>query len=60
MTELHIKLKKLLTNFTLVANSVKNSFVGGVLKKEDNITKLLIIIYIQNVIFGKYIGNREY
>ena len=59
MTELHIKLKKLLTNFTLVANSVKNSFVGGVLKKEDNITKLLII-YIQNAIFGKYIGNREY
>ena len=59
MTELHIKLKNLLTNFTLVANSVKNSFVGGVLKKEDNITKL-IIIYIQNVIFGKYIGNREY
>lgn len=59
MTELHIKLKNLLTNFTLVANSVKNSFVGGVLKKEDNITKLLMI-YIQNVIFGKYIGNREY
>ena len=38
---------------------MKNSFVGGVLKKEDNITKLLIT-YIQNVIFGKYIGNREY
>ena len=54
----HIKLKILLATFIFPANSVKSSFVGGVLKKEDRITKLLIID-IQKVIFGKYTGNIE-